>query len=136
MSFTTAVKTVLGKYADFQGRASRSEFWWFYLFTVLVNLVFYIPFVIFMFLGASLSSEGSANAFVMILMWLFLVLTIAVNLALLLPTIAVGVRRLHDRAQSGWLMLLWVVPCGNIALLVLWLLDGTPGDNQYGPRAS
>ena len=55
-----------------------------------------------------------------------------ISLALLVPTYAVGCRRLHDKGISGWLQLLVLVPCGNIVLIVLWALAGQPQDNQYG----
>ncbi len=131
MSFGTAIRTCFKKYSDFNGRASRSEFWWFYLFTVLVNLVIYIPFLIMMTAASSTDSPGAG--LVMGLGFVGIAWVIVV-IALLIPTLAVGCRRLHDRGQSGWLQLLLLVPCGNIALLVLWILEGTPGDNQYGPK--
>jgi uncharacterized membrane protein YhaH (DUF805 family) len=52
----------------------------------------------------------------------------------LIPSIAVGCRRLHDRGTSGWLQLLLLVPCANIVLLIFWILAGTDGDNVYGPK--
>lgn len=130
MSFTTSVRTCLSKYADFNGRATRSEFWWFYLFTFLVNIVFYIPFLVLISVA---SSTESPNPVLVILTAVLGIAWLAVVIALFVPYIAVGCRRLHDRGQSGWLQLLLLVPCGGIALLILWLLEGTRGDNQYGP---
>lgn len=61
-------------------------------------------------------------------------LSLIVALGTLIPSIAVGVRRLHDRDMSGWFMLLGLIPIlGGLALLVLFLLEGTQGDNKYGP---
>ncbi len=68
---------------------------------------------------------------VLTIVWSLVV--VAVSIALFIPLLAAGARRLHDYGQSAWLLLLYVVPCGNIALIVLWALDGTPGDNPYGP---
>jgi uncharacterized membrane protein YhaH (DUF805 family) len=133
MSFTQAVKTCLGKYATFDGRATRSEFWWFYLFMALAILVAYVP-LLLVTVAASASSNGTVSGVMGLFMGLFGILLFAVSIALLIPFLAVGCRRLHDRGQSGWLLLLFLVPCGNIVLLVFWLLEGTPGDNVYGPK--
>ncbi|MFI5267360.1 MAG: DUF805 domain-containing protein [Chloroflexota bacterium] len=59
------------------------------------------------------------------------------SLAVLLPTLAVGARRLHDRDMSGWMLLVGLIPViGTIVLLVIFCLDGTPGDNRFGPKPS
>jgi uncharacterized membrane protein YhaH (DUF805 family) len=134
MSFVDAVRTCLSKYATFEGRATRSEFWWFYLFVLMVSVVVVMPGYLLMLAGglATGSGETPGAAF-----WIGLILLVVgslVTLAFLVPQLAVGCRRLHDRGQSGWLQLLLFVPCGNIILLVLWALEGTPGDNAYGPR--
>ena len=63
-------------------------------------------------------------------------LVFVVAIGLYIPLLAVGSRRLHDRGQSGWLQLLLLVPCANLVLLVFWALEGTPGDNAYGPQPS
>jgi uncharacterized membrane protein YhaH (DUF805 family) len=129
MSFGESVRTCLHKYATFDGRATRSEFWWFYLFYVLVSLVIYVPVIVVGIIAGS-EQSGIVNA-----LWaIFMILWVIVLLALVLPLLAVGCRRLHDRGQSGWLQLLLLVPCGNIVLLVFWVLEGTPGDNAYGPK--
>ena len=111
MDFKTAVTTVLQKkYADFNGRASRSEFWWFTLFAFVVNM---LANIIFGAIGLGF-------------------LAMIVSLALLVPSIAVAVRRLHDRDMIGWWVLLGLVPVINIALLVICALEGTTGPNKYG----
>jgi uncharacterized membrane protein YhaH (DUF805 family) len=138
MSFGESVRTCLHKYATFEGRASRSEFWWFYLFVLIVSLVLVMPGYLMMLAGGLASGMGSEPDSVPgPLFWLGVVLVLVgalASLALLVPQLSVGCRRLHDRGQSGWLQLLLFVPCGNIALLVLWALEGSPGDNAYGPR--
>lgn len=133
MTFSTSIRTCLRKYADFNGRASRSEFWWFFLFTALVSLVLTIPIyvLIFMLAAASESAAGTGLLTVLTIVWSLVI--VAVSIALLIPLLAAGARRLHDYGQTAWLLLLYFVPCGNIALIVLWALDGTPGDNPYGP---
>jgi uncharacterized membrane protein YhaH (DUF805 family) len=117
MPFPDAVKLCLHKYADFNGRARRSEFWWWVVFTILVGLV---AGIIDAVLGTR-SSTGNG-----------LVGSLA-NLALLVPSLAVGARRLHDTGRSGWWQLLWIaIIIGWIALIILWVLD-SQGDNTYGP---
>lgn len=108
MDFVTAVKTcVLEKYMDFNGRARRSEYWWFCLASFLVSIVIgSIPYVGFI-----------------------------AGLALLLPGLAVDVRRLHDVGKSGWYILFALIPLvGALYLLYLLIQDSEPGDNQYGPN--
>lgn len=116
MSFQEAVTTVLTKkYADFSGRARRSEYWWFALAAFLLLAVPYV-------LGLAVSK-------------VFLVLFFVAWLGLLVPSIAVTVRRLHDTGKSGWFYLVAFIPfVGGIILLVFTVMDSTPGDNQYGPN--
>ncbi len=134
MSFKEAVRSCLHKYATFEGRATRSEFWWFYLFIVIVTFVGYVPFLIFLLIGsAAADGSGTATLFV-VLAVIWAIIWAVVEIALIIPQLAVGCRRLHDRGQSGWLQLLLFVPCGNIVLLIFWVMEGTPGDNAYGPK--
>jgi uncharacterized membrane protein YhaH (DUF805 family) len=120
MSFVTAVKSVLSQYVGFTGRARRSEYWWFALFTVLVSIV---ASVLDNALGLTFM-DGSSNGFI----------GLVVSLALLLPTLAVAVRRLHDTDKTGWWLLIGLVPIvGAIVLIVFFVIDGTPGANRFGP---
>lgn len=117
MSFTDAVRTVLTKYADFTGRARRSEYWWFVLFTVLVG---FVASIIDSILG---TRNGTGTGLVSGL----------ANLALLLPSLAVGARRLHDTGRSGWwLLLIFVILIGWI-ILIVWYCQDSQGENKYGP---
>lgn len=111
MGFADAVKSVLGQYAGFEGRARRSEYWFFSLFFFLVLFVVAIL-------------DGVIGTFPL--------LYLLVALGLILPSIAVGVRRLHDTGKSGLFYLLALVPFGGIALLVFFCMDSQPA-NQYGP---
>ena len=104
---------VLKKYAEFGGRARRKEYWMFVLFNVIISIVLNVLAIALHFL----SVVGMLYA-----------------LAVLIPGIAVGIRRLHDTNRSGWWLLLAIVPLANLALLVFMCLDGTPGDNQFGPN--
>lgn len=104
------------KYVTFSGHASRAEYWTF----VLVNTLIYL-----LLLGLYTSVN---NAGLMALAGLF-------NLLVLLPTLAVAARRLHDTGHKGWWILIGLIPLvGWIVLLVFLLMDSTPGDNAYGPN--
>lgn len=111
MGFSDAVKSVLGQYAGFEGRARRSEYWFFSLFFFLVLFVVAIV-------------DGVLGTFPL--------LYLLVVLGLILPSIAVGVRRLHDTGKTGWFYLLGLVPFGGFVLLVFFCMDSQPA-NQYGP---
>lgn len=105
-------KVVLGNYANFSGRAGRGEFWWFVLANAIVGIV--------------LQVLGQASG-------IFGVLYIVYSLALLVPNLAVGVRRLHDTDKSGWLLLVGLIPCVGFILLIVWFAAaGTAGPNKYG----
>ena len=114
----------LRKFADFNGRARRSEYWLFYLFSVVVSFV--LGFVGNMVLGgADPSNPFAAGGFILQMIW---------ALILLVPSIAVGVRRLHDTDRSGWWLLIALIPfIGAIVLIVFFVFDGTPGPNKFGP---
>ncbi|MDG4773409.1 DUF805 domain-containing protein [Solwaraspora sp. WMMD792] len=119
MSFTAAVRSVLTQYVGFSGRARRSEYWWFALFSLLVSIVTSI-------LDTALGTnfEDSTNG----------VIGLLVSLALLLPSLAVAVRRLHDTDRSGWWILIGLIPIiGWIVLLVFYVQNGTAGSNRFGP---
>jgi uncharacterized membrane protein YhaH (DUF805 family) len=107
---------VLKKYAVFTGRARRAEYWSFWLVNFVIIVVLS---VVGGFLGRAVGS--------------FLVGIY--SLAVLVPHLAVAVRRLHDTGKSGWWVLILLVPfVGWIALLILLVLEGQPGDNEYGPN--
>ncbi len=115
MGFGEAVKTCLSKYATFKGRARRSEYWWYYLFLLLV----YIAALAVDF--AVLGNEEPMLAYVVVF-------------ALLIPYLAVSIRRLHDTGRSGWSYLISLIPIfGAIWFFVVTLRDSEPRDNQYGP---
>ena len=121
VSFSDAVRRALTvNYCNFQGRASRSEYWWFCLFSFIVGCVFGI-------LGF-IAGEGSAMFnIVQVVNWI-------VSLALLLPSLGVLVRRLHDTGRSAWNILWFLLPViGTIILIVYLVQDSTPGDNESGP---
>jgi uncharacterized membrane protein YhaH (DUF805 family) len=105
---------VLKNYVGFQGRARRKEYWMFFLFNLIISIVLTV-----VELAVGLES----------------VLTGIYSLAILLPSIAVTARRLHDIGKSGWWMLISLVPIiGAIVLLVFTCLDSEEGENKYGPN--
>ncbi|MEA5123110.1 DUF805 domain-containing protein [Xanthomonas floridensis] len=116
----------LKRYADFQGRSRRKEYWMFMLLQVIILAVLVTLFAIAAAVMGNDSGPGP-------LAWLVgAVIGIAV-LALIVPSIAVTVRRLHDQNKSGWFYLISFVPyIGGFIVLVFMCLEGTPGPNQYG----
>jgi len=109
----------LRKYAQFQGRAHRAEYWQFILFYAVVYLV------LMAVVGAA--GQGAARAPATGLVGLF-------ALAMFVPHLAVGVRRLHDTERSGWWLLIGLVPLlGAIVLLIFFVIEGTKGQNKFGP---
>lgn len=112
----------LRKYADFNGRARRSEYWLFWLFTTIVSII--LTFVGGQVMGGNDPSNPFAGGNLLSWIW---------TVAILIPSIAVGVRRLHDTDRSGWWLLLILLPIiGAIVLLIFFVLDGTPGSNKFG----
>jgi uncharacterized membrane protein YhaH (DUF805 family) len=122
MGFGDAVRTCWKKYGDFDGRAVRSEFWWWILFVTLLQVAASIILTVFLIV---FQNAG-------FLQWLGVMIFMVVALAVILPSIAVSVRRLHDRDLSGWWYLLGFVPLGSIVLFVWYVLPGTPGPNRFG----
>lgn len=100
----------LKNYVNFQGRATRKEFWYAFLFNFVVTFV--------------LGLFGKVGT----------ILTAIWSLAVLLPFLGVGARRLHDINKSGWLLLLALIPLvGEIILIIWWAKEGDKTDNQFGP---
>jgi uncharacterized membrane protein YhaH (DUF805 family) len=106
MTFGESIKTCFSRYADFNGRASRSEYWWWSLFVVLASL------------AATVINETVSILF---------------SLGTLLPCLAVGARRLHDTNRSGWLLLLGLIPFIGWIVLIIWTAQEGKEPNQYGP---
>jgi len=116
MGFVEAVASALKGYVNVRDRACRSEYWWFFLFALLASAV----------IGFAEGATGVGTD-VGVLSTIF-------SLAMLLPSIAVGVRRLHDIDRSGWWLLLWFVPLIGVIVLIIWACKrGTPGANRFGP---
>lgn len=115
MSFGEAIKTVFSKYATFSGRARRSEYWYFILFTVIISAA----------IGVISTFSRDVGT----------ILTGVWELATLIPSLALVWRRLHDIGKSGaWYFIILVPLVGAIILLVFICKDSQPGSNQYGPN--
>lgn len=108
MTFDESISTCFSKYAAFEGRATRSEYWWFFLFTFLASMAF------------SMVSENASGLF---------------SLAVLLPSLAVGARRLHDTDRSGWLLLLWLIPIIGWIILIVWMVQEGKEPNRFSSAA-
>lgn len=120
------LKVVRDNYANFEGRARRQEYWMFVLFNLIIMFVLYIPMII----GAAMESQ--------VITMIGAGLVVIYALAVLVPSIAVVVRRLHDQDKSGWYYFVGLIPLiGGIWLLILMITEGTSGPNQYGedPKA-
>jgi uncharacterized membrane protein YhaH (DUF805 family) len=109
MTFVESIKTCFSKYADFNGRASRSEMWWWMLFVFLAS--------------AAASVVGDA-------------LSALFSLGVFLPNIAVVARRLHDTDRSGWLQLLVLIPLIGLILIIYWCVQEGKEPNRFGPPAN
>lgn len=104
---------VLKKYAVFSGRARRKEYWYFVLFNIIIMIILII-------IGRAIDSS---------------ILSTIYSLGVLIPSIAVDIRRLHDTNRTGWWLLIGLIPIiGWIVLLIFMVQDSQKGENQYGPN--
>lgn len=128
-SFGQAVTRFFSKYATFSGRASRSEFWWVWLLLVIVNLAF-VGILIAVIVSTGTATEtgvqpSGAEIPVYVIWALF-------ELAIIVPAIALTVRRLHDANFSGWLYLLHLVPyVGGLVVLILNIQSSKPEGARF-----
>lgn len=125
MGFFAAARTCFAKYAVFDGRAARAEFWWFQLWILLIAALL---------AGALVAlEERFGAAYAGLYSAATIVAPVLFTLVFFLPALAVSIRRLHDGDRSGWNYLWSFVPVlGPILLLVWWCRRGTPGANRYG----
>lgn len=110
----------LKKYAVFEGRARRTEFWMFCLFYIIFSIVA----TLLDYVTGTYNSDTGMG-----------ILSAVFSLLMIIPSISVSVRRLHDTDRSGWWYLLVFLPLiGAIVLLIFFVLDSTPGENRFGPN--
>ena len=120
-SYLNTYIEVAKKYMVFTGRSRRTEYWTFTLINIGISVILSV-------LGGILGSiAGILGSIVSIVSMLFF-------LAMLLPGIAVGIRRLHDTGRSGWFLLIGLIPLVGLVLIYFLVLDSQPGSNQYGPN--
>lgn len=112
MNMQAAVSSVLSQYASFSGRARRSEYWYWTLTTFIVSII-----------------AGVLDAIIGVQIIQYVVLV-----ATLVPSLAVGARRLHDTGRSGWLQLIGIVPIIGWIILIVWFASDSHPDNNYGPN--
>ena len=124
------VLEVFSKYAVFNGRARRKEYWYWYLFNYLISIFFaVISFAIIPPYGTD--TDKGIGWFAIFIY----VLVIIYSLGVFIPNLAVTVRRLHDTNRSGWSYFISMVPViGGILLFIYLVEDSMPGENQYGPN--
>lgn len=122
MTFVKAIESSLSQYMTFRGRAARSEFWFFYLFSSICSVV---AIIIDNILGTQFKNIDSLS------FGLYGYVYLLVALGLFIPNLSVSFRRLHDTNRSGWWYLILLVPLISVILLLVW--KGTGGDNEYGP---
>lgn len=124
MTFMESVRTVFSKYAVFSGRATRPEYWWWVLFSIIVSVVMGIldAAIVAPLVGSEIFEAEASGP-----------LGIIASLALLLPSLAVSVRRLHDIGRSGWWLLIVLVPIIGWLVLIYWHVQpSAEGRNAYG----
>ena len=110
MKFVESIQTCYKKFFDFSGRASKSEFWWFQLYAIIIYSLMFV-------------FQGD----------LVLVFSILV-IANIIPVYAAAVRRLHDTDKSGWMVLISVIPIIGLFIIFLLIGDGSKGKNRFGPK--
>tara|TARA_B100001250_G_C19258983_1_gene554102 strand:+ start:133 stop:483 length:351 start_codon:yes stop_codon:yes gene_type:complete len=111
MNFTKSIEVCFNKFTNFEGRARKSEFWWFQLFCIIVQIV-----------GSIIDA---LLGYVELFVWIGYIIV-------LLPSVAVGARRLHDTGRSGWWQLLVLTIIGVVVLIVWWVADGDKKKNKFG----
>jgi len=112
--------SVIKKYADFSGRARRAEYWYFYLFTIIFLIV---ALILDSIIGIKIGGSGVGPVYIIYALFI------------IIPSLAVATRRLHDIGKSGWMLFLSLIPfVGGIWLLILFVRDGDKEANKYGPN--
>jgi len=134
ISFPDAVKMFFARYVDFQGRSRRAEYWWVVLFNLIVVGVLMILMLVLGGVNLETGEMGPLGG-------IFIGLLVLYGLAIIIPSIALFVRRLHDINQTGWIYLGLVIAglipfinfLASIAQIVIACIPGTAGPNKYGP---
>lgn len=124
------LNVIRNHYADFRGRARRREYWTFYLINTLISVVLSLPSLVQVVTAPDPETVTPSG-----LALLSLIAAGLYSLFMLIPSLAVSVRRLHDTGRSGWWYLINFVPLvGGLILLIFLVLDSQPGANRWGPN--
>ena len=119
LTFGEAIKIGLSKFFVFSGRARRSEYWWYYLFIVLIELAIAIFMAI---IAVSMGYDDIPDS-----------MTTVLQLVFWIPLLGISVRRLHDIGKSGLWLLLAITGIGSIVLFIFFCMDSKEEENEYGP---
>jgi uncharacterized membrane protein YhaH (DUF805 family) len=138
IGFGEAIKRAFSRWTNYRDRATVAEFWWFYLFSILVTIAVYIVFFATVLAGATTTTDanGVASASLGSLAFVGFIVFGVWILVLFFVQLALSVRRLHDGDRSGWWLLIGFIPFGSLVLLIFYIMGGTPGPNRYGPPVS
>lgn len=124
MNMMEATKACFSKYFRMSGRARRAEYWWFYLFVVIVSIILGLVDGLMAYSSTTSALGAFAEVGIFGTIW---------SLATLIPSFTATVRRLHDTDRSGWWQLLWLIPIIGWIILIVWLATrGTEGPNRFG----
>ncbi len=122
MGFLEAIKSGFQNYANFSGRAPRSAYWWWTLFSLLIAIIASVVDLV-LFPDLTMAMGGIGPIYIGVLIVLFL------------PGLSVSVRRLHDIGRSGWWLLIFLIPFVGFIVLIIWFASkGEEGANKYGPN--
>ncbi|WP_282629854.1 DUF805 domain-containing protein [Empedobacter sedimenti] len=125
-------KVVFENYANFTGRARRSEYWYYTLCNILIQGLLYVLFII---TAGLFANTDAADNTIGLGVGIFMTILGLYSLGVFLPSLAVTVRRLHDTGKSGWMLLLYFIPLIGPILIIIWLAtEGMPGSNNWGPN--
>lgn len=129
------LNVIRNNYANFTGRARRREYWMFTLINSVILILLQIPVQgALIAMAAQNEADTAPSAGLTGVTLIFLILLVVYSLAVMVPSIAVTVRRLHDTGKSGWWYLLNLIPLGSLVILVFMVLDSEPGSNKWGPN--
>lgn len=135
MTFSDSIRTCYENYVDFKGRASQSEYWWFYLFNFLVTIVYFILMIIFsggLVLASITSGELESFYSGSIIIGVIDVIYKLYSIGTLIPSLAVTFRRLHDTGRSAWNLLFALIPIVGPVVLLVFLCGRSDEENEYG----
>lgn len=135
IGFGEAISRGFSRWSNYSDRATVAEYWWFYLFTILVTIAIYAVAIVLGVVSATTTTDvnGFQSTSVGVLGFVGFGLLFLWFAVLFFVQLSLSVRRLHDGDRSGWWILLSFVPIASLVLLVFFILPGTPGPNQYGP---